>query len=138
MTNSMSHVVFAAGVLLLVNSAFQILVVRAARRQGTLGSTTLRGRTASPITAPIVELHLLPKRFLVVFFGLVSIAFSEAFATTAFGVVICAGLSSYLGLEVWAMTRAQLSPSQLFGLDTLLYLAPSICFAVVAASWFVT
>jgi len=134
----MSHFAFAAGILLLFNSVFQIWVVRLVRRQGTLGSTTLSGSTASPITAFTVELHLLPKRFLVIFFGLVSIAFSDTLASTAFGVVISAGLSSYLGLEVWAMTRAQLSPSQLFGLDTLLYAAPAICLAVVAASWFVT
>jgi hypothetical protein len=137
MTNSLSHLVFAGGVLLLLHSAFHIHVVRTARRLGTLGGTTLKSGVASPITAQTIELHLLPKRFLVIFFGVVAVSFSEALASTSLGVAICAGLAFYLGLEVWALTSKQSNPRPLFALDTLLYLAPALCFAAVAVAWFV-
>jgi hypothetical protein len=75
-----------------------------------------------------------PSIFLCWWGGALSIAFAEQLGGTALGALMCAGLACYFALGVWGLTTKQDNPRPLFSFDTLVLLAPGVCFLAATVS----
>jgi hypothetical protein len=134
----MSHFAFAGGILLLLLGTFKVSVLRASHKHGDkVEAATVKSGVVTKLTQESVARHQLPKHFLIFYSGVTSIVFSEALVASPLGTVICAGLACYLSLAVWLLTTKKDNPRPLLAIDTLLNLAPAICYAIAAAAWFV-
>ena len=138
MTNLSSHLVYSAGILLVILGTFRAFAVRASLKTGA-GTTaaTVKSGVVTPILPETASQMHLSKNFAVFFVGGISMVFSDALVVSSLGATICAGLAIYLGLEVWGKTTRGDNARPLLAIDTLLYLAPAVCYAIAAILWIV-
>jgi len=138
MTSKMSPLVSTAGILLFGNLLFQIFASHVGRKRGIrLTSATVRPGEATPVSALTASLYKFQRQFVTFLFCALTLGFPELLASTAFGAAFCAGIAVYLGLTVLSLTTKTDAPRPMFALDTLLYLAPALCYALSAGVWLV-
>jgi len=98
MTFSPAVVVLIAGVIALILAALNITGARAAERQQI--------KSEIQISKESQALFNLPRSFVPIFFGIVSVIFSDALTSTQLGLALCAGMAVYFALQGWAYARS--------------------------------
>jgi hypothetical protein len=129
----MSSFVLTAGFLLLGTLVFQVYATRA------VTSVSIRPGQVTRIAGRTVSLLKLQRRFPIFLFCVLTLCFPDLIAKSGFGAAFCAGIAIHLGLNI--LTRTYIMPGKprpLFAPDTLLYLAPALCYAASAGAWLVS
>ena len=136
MTISGSHFAFAAGFLLVLLGLFRLNVLRVLRSGAIQVSATGAGATRSHSPSHLAAMSV-PKVFLIFCCAAISLIYPAELSETQLGVALCACLAGFFSLEMWAITTQGDSPRPVLAIDSLLFLLPAGCYAVVVVLWFV-
>jgi hypothetical protein len=129
-----SHLVFAGGAFLVLLGIVKALVLLSFHSPDSkIAAAIVRSGVVKQLAPATLMRFETPNIFLCWWGGALSIAFAEQLGDIPLGVLMCAGLACYFALGLWALTTKQ-DPRPLFSFDTLVLLAPGVCFLAATVS----
>jgi hypothetical protein len=128
MTYGMAGVVFVGGVLLLALNAFSVL---------SLSQKDIGGYAEDKAWAASRGLHRAAWIYTRIFFGTLSVIYSDDLTSSRLGSAICLGIAIHLGINGWALIRTPSENRAAANILIALTLLSAMCYLVGAVSWYV-
>jgi hypothetical protein len=128
MTYGIAGVVFVGGVLLFALNAFSVL---------SLSQEGVGGNAADKSWAASRGLYLAAWIYTRIFFGTISLIYSNELTSSGLGSAICLGIAIHLGITGWALVRTPAKSRAAPNILITLTLLSAMCYLAGGLSWYV-